>query len=245
MLTKNFPNLCSWLSHTPYKSATSPLHLTFSSASSHYSDPYIPPRLWKWGVFLPLSISNLVVYYILSFPSSIKKTRKGRITGWAIREGADSLVLYLNDHGGDDTFRISESETLSSSDLDSWLDELQASITGKITVIYEACESGSFVDELEDDDRIIIASTLPGEQAKFLNHRTISFSYFFWSNIFNGLTIDESFSGASQAVNFTFSDQTPQLNGVVGNLSIGNGIKGMLGEASRDRSSIPTPGNTP
>ncbi len=95
------------------------------------------------------------------------------ITRWAVDENADSLLIYLNDHGGTDTFTINENERLTAAQLASWLDELQASTSVRITVVYEACESGSFIDNLYDlqrNDRIIITSTLPDEQAKFLSH---------------------------------------------------------------------------
>jgi len=45
------------------------------------------------------------------------------ITNWAA--DAESLVIYLTDHGGDRTFRMSGSEILNASDLDTWLDQLQ------------------------------------------------------------------------------------------------------------------------
>jgi hypothetical protein len=153
------------------------------------------------------------------------------ITQWAVNEGADSLVLYLNDHGGPDTFRLSEAEILTASQLNTWLDDLQANISGTITVVYEACESGSFVDNLEDSDRIIITSTLPGEQAKFLSQGNISFSSFFWTHIFNGLSIEEAYNNASQVVNFSFTNQNPQLSGDAENVYIGNGVGNMIGEA--------------
>ncbi len=153
------------------------------------------------------------------------------ITQWAINEGADSLVLYLNDHGGPDTFRLSETEILTAAQLNTWLDDLQSSISGTITVVYEACESGSFVDNLEDSDRIIVTSTLPGEQAKFLSQGNISFSSFFWTHIFNGMSIEEAYNNASQVVNFSFTNQNPQLSGDAENVYIGSGISGMIGEA--------------
>ena len=151
------------------------------------------------------------------------------ITDWA--EDADGLVLYLSDHGGEDIFRMSENETLSSDDLGHWLDELQAQTSGRITVIYDACESGSFLDDLRGDNRIIITSTLPGERAKFLGQGSISFSSFFWTHIFNGLSIDQAFTKARQSINFAFDSQNPQLIGSAENVYIGNGEKKMIGEA--------------
>jgi hypothetical protein len=158
-------------------------------------------------------------------------TLQHAITQWAVDENADSLTLYLNDHGGADTFRISDTETLSSSDLASWLDTFQSHTSGKITVVYDACESGSFLDDLEGSDRIIITSTLPGEQAKFLGQGNLSFSSFFWTHIFNGLSTDEAHSNASQVINFAFANQNPQLSGEAEHVYIGSGIEQIIGDA--------------
>ena len=65
------------------------------------------------------------------------------ITEWA--KDADSVLLYLTDHGGTGTFRMSGTETLAATDLDAWLDTLQATMPGKVIVVYDACESGSFL----------------------------------------------------------------------------------------------------
>ena len=80
------------------------------------------------------------------------------------RHDADSLVIYLVDHGGKDTFRMRGTETLSAADLDSWLDTLQNTMTGKVTVIYDACESGSFLSSL----------TPPPGKERTCNHQHIS-----------------------------------------------------------------------
>ena len=151
------------------------------------------------------------------------------ITNWA--KDAESLVLYFADHGGEDIFRMSETETLSSAELASWLDDFQSTTLKKVIAVYEACVSGSFIDDLSGDNRIIITSTLPGEKAKFLSHGTISFSSFFWTHIFNGLSVGEAHLNASQVINFAFDNQNPQLSGTAENIYIGNGVENMIGEA--------------
>ncbi len=132
-------------------------------------------------------------------------------------------------------FRMNQSETLTSTDLATMLDDVQTSIANRSTVIIDACQSGSFInDDLEGDNRIIISSSASDEQAKFLNQGTISFSHFFWSNIFNGASLDLAFFNASQAVNFVVSDQTPQewhpFEVNLDHVYIGNHVAGMLGE---------------
>jgi hypothetical protein len=135
------------------------------------------------------------------------------IEGWA--SDADSVVLYLVDHGGDGTFRINPTETLSAFDLDTWLDTLQQTISGEMVVIYDACESGSFMSQLTADSgktRIVITSTSPGESAYFVTQGSVSFSNFFWTHIFNGSNISEAFSLAQEAIGHSASEQTPLLD---------------------------------
>ena len=144
------------------------------------------------------------------------------ITQWA--KDADSLVVYLIDHGGPGTFRMSEAEVLKAEDLASWLNELQETMQGLMTVIYDACESGSFVSKLvppSGRQRITITSTSPGESAYFLNTGTLSFSYLFWSQVFGGGTIYWAYVMAKDGVGVvrgTEKDQNPQIDGN------GNGI---------------------
>jgi sugar lactone lactonase YvrE len=135
------------------------------------------------------------------------------ITSWA--SDAEDVVLYLVNHGGDGTFRMSGTETLSALDLDSWLDQLQGVIPGKVTVIYDACESGSFISELtppSGKDRVVISSTSPGESAYFVTQGSVSFSNFFWTHIFNGLDINEAFDLATQSIGQATDYQHPLLD---------------------------------
>ena len=135
------------------------------------------------------------------------------ITNWAT--GAEDVIVYLVDHGGVDSFRMSGNETLSAAQLSSWLNTLQNSITGKVIVIYDACESGSFVGDLmppSDKSRIVIASTSPGESAYFVTQGSVSFSNYFWTHIFNGVNIKDAFSLTRDAIVYTTPYQNPLLD---------------------------------
>ncbi|MFC1505414.1 C13 family peptidase, partial [Thermodesulfobacteriota bacterium] len=141
------------------------------------------------------------------------------ITDWAL--DAENLVVYLVDHGGDGTFRMSGTESLSAADLDSWLDLLQGNITGRVTVIYDACESGSFLSvlsPLSGKERTVITSTSPGESAYFISQGSVSFSNYFWTHIFNGLNIKDAFDLTVEALGYTTTEQNPLLD------ANGNGI---------------------
>ena len=137
-------------------------------------------------------------------------------TQWAM--DAESLVVYLTGHGGDGTFRMSETEVLRAEDLASWLNELQQTMQGLVTVIYDACESGSFVSKLvppSGRQRINITSTSPGEPAYFLSQGALSFSYTFWSQIFGGAKIYDAYVVGKDVVGVAIGagkSQNPEID---------------------------------
>ena len=138
------------------------------------------------------------------------------LTGWAA--DAEDVVVYLCDHGGADTFRMSGTEILSATDLNTWLDSLQSSIPGTLTVVVDACESGSLLSELSAPGRIVITSTSSLQNAHFVSSGTVSFSNYFWTEIFNGNPVGDAFLVASDALSQAYSNQTPVLD------DDGNGI---------------------
>ena len=158
------------------------------------------------------------------------------ITQWA--KDAESLVVYLTGHGGDGTFEMSETEILKAEDLASWLDELQETIQGLVTIVYDACESGSFVSKLAPPppgkQRILITSTSPGEPAYFLSQGALSFSYPFWSQIFGGAKIYDAYIMAKDVVGVAVGagkSQNPEID------DNGNGIGNEKadGDVARDK----------
>ncbi len=144
------------------------------------------------------------------------------ITQWA--KDAESLVVYLIGHGGDGTFRMSETEVLEAEALASWLNELQQTMPRLVTLVYDACESGSFVSKLatpSGKQRITITSTLPGEPAYFLSQGALSFSYTFWSQIFGGAKIYDAYVVGKDVIGVAMGagkSQNPEID------DNGNGI---------------------
>ena len=157
------------------------------------------------------------------------------ITQWA--KDAESLVVYLTGHGGDGTFEMSETEILRAEDLASWLNELQGTMEGLVTILYDACESGSFVSKLappSGKQRILITSTSPGEPAYFLSQGALSFSYPFWSQIFGGAKIYDAYVMAKDVVGVAIGagkSQNPEID------DNGNGIGNEKtdGDLARDK----------
>jgi len=72
------------------------------------------------------------------------------------------LAVYLHDHGGTNAMAFSPFSSLAAWELDQYLDGFEAaSGCDRIMVVYEACSSGSFLDELSKSDRIVMTSTEP------------------------------------------------------------------------------------
>ena len=135
------------------------------------------------------------------------------IKTWAL--DAEDLFIYMVDHGGNGTFRMGETELLGAADLDVWLDTIQETIPGGVTMVYDACESGSFLPYLlppSGKQRILATSTSSGQESIFVGDGTVSFSFLFWGHMFNGDSFYDSFVSAKKSVSTTYN-QTPQLDG--------------------------------
>jgi len=127
------------------------------------------------------------------------------ISTWA--KDADNVFIYMVGHGGEGTFRMAELENLTAEDLDTWLDTLQDTIPGSVTLVYDACRSGSFLPILDapsGKERIIATSASKNEEAIFGDQGRISFGWFFWGNMFNGDSFYDSFFHAMNSIGVTY-----------------------------------------
>ena len=76
------------------------------------------------------------------------------------------LMVYIHDHGGTDAMAMAPFPSLAAWEVDAYLDGFEAaSGCDRIIVVYEACASGSWLDDLSKSDRIIMTSTEPGYSA--------------------------------------------------------------------------------
>ncbi len=153
-------------------------------------------------------------------------------------ENVKDLLVYLVDHGGEKLFRMNETQTCSVAELKSELEKLVKEISGRVIVIYDACESGTFHSGLRypsDGKHIVITSTSGKEKAYFMAQGSVSFSNFFWTNIFNGDCVRDAFKQAQKAIGkATESDDaeskqrprvSPSYNDLTDDILIGTGIK--------------------
>lgn len=142
---------------------------------------------------------------------------------WAIETWASSrvgpsepLFLYLFDHGGTNSFCIDASSTsnpppppyppppgdrLSSTQLASWLNNLEEATNAPIHVIYTACHSGSFIDELSSTGRVTVTSCRGFESCSLApDGNWEAFSQPFWLQIESGHSVGWSFDSACATI---------------------------------------------
>jgi hypothetical protein len=108
---------------------------------------------------------------------------------------------------------------ITSSDLDAWLDELEAtSGCDQVSVIIEACHSGSFEDKFDDpvksiakENRVVIASTGRTNNA-YASAQGAYFSDAFFSAVAASQSLKDSFDQGKAAVEATPFNQTPWLD---------------------------------
>ena len=93
-----------------------------------------------------------------------------------------------------------DNTTLTATDLKTHLDNFtNATKCDDIVVVYDAHCSGSFIDELSGDGRIIITSTNSTTTASFGNIKGGLFSYYFFDSISARKTIKEAFEDFSNS----------------------------------------------
>jgi len=123
---------------------------------------------------------------------------------------AEHVTLYLIGHGSREQFQLNADETLTATQLRDWIAETERVIPGKVTVIIEACESGSFLPPLARAGRHLISSANADQPAVVSNKGLNSFSYYFWSEIGNGTPVLEAFRLARQAMSSQSIENRPQ-----------------------------------
>ena len=114
------------------------------------------------------------------------------------------LFVYLHDHGGNDAMANYPYPSLTASQLNQYLDDFEAaSGCDRIIVVYEACSSGTFVDELSKSDRIIMTSTEPGYSAWWspISPHISLFGEGLFNSILAGNSIGDAFVDATNEIN--------------------------------------------
>ena len=145
------------------------------------------------------------------------------ITTWAkTKVGADKpLFIYMMDHGLADKFCITGcagANSITPGEMDGWLRTLETeSGVTQVTVVYEACVSGSFVnranvtDSISKAGRVIITSTGFDNNA-YASAQGAYFSDAFFSCVADSGNLKACFDQGKAAVAATGVNQTPFLD---------------------------------
>jgi hypothetical protein len=141
------------------------------------------------------------------------------ITTWAVdKVGPDQpLILYLMDHGDVDQLFVDEvnQQHISPNDLNSWLDQLETTVPNvKVTVIIEACNSGSFIEgdqSVSKGARVVISST-NAKNVAYASADGAQFSDHFLTNLSQDYGLCMSFRDAQDAVQQLSSIQEPWID---------------------------------
>ena len=105
------------------------------------------------------------------------------------------LVIYYTGHSSVDKLQLgNDKEIATAQQINQWLDLLQTQTKiRKIVVVIDGSQSGSFVDDLADNDRTIITSTDSAKTVYFGTDGRVSFTTSFSQYIALGHSIAESF----------------------------------------------------
>lgn len=160
----------------------------------------------------------------LASPAAVQEA----ITVWAKQGGrvgpGKPFIVYFIDHGFVDKYCVTgcndPSKVVTPQQLDSWLRTLETD-TGltDVTVIMEACQSGSFLDRTPDDainsisdeGRVVITSTSRDKNA-YASAQGAYFSDAFFSCVADSGNLKACFDEAKSAVQVTGVDQEPLLD---------------------------------
>jgi len=126
--------------------------------------------------------------------------------------GAQELMIFLVDHGAPGTFNLNPCcNGLTVQDLAKRIGSLSSDVKNQITILVDACHSGSFIQPVQDELKslmdpnkvIIITSTDPNKpnQLAYLEAEGMnSFSYFFFDQFLLTNSLQDSFDHACSSI---------------------------------------------
>jgi hypothetical protein len=122
------------------------------------------------------------------------------ITNWAAASAR--LTVYLVGTGRTNQLVLADADLLADTELDAWLDAYQLS-NRAVNVVLEFEGAGAFITNMTPApgrERILIASTRAWGGRLLDRQGAISFSQYFWSQVFGGRTIGDAFQTAGRTI---------------------------------------------
>jgi hypothetical protein len=139
------------------------------------------------------------------------------MTEWAsaqIKKLSGPLYIILIDHGSQNTFHLTGTQSLTASQFNTYLQTLDdIENKSEIIIILGSCYSGSFIDEIAGKGRIVVTSAVenePSYRGPYLNPGGVRDGGFFITHLFNELTkgrnlMDSFNTSVLRTEAFTFS----------------------------------------
>jgi hypothetical protein len=138
----------------------------------------------------------------------------------AVDADTEALTIFLADHGrkdssGDGVFLLSENESVSGTELNTWLNQLQSTHPKvSVVVLVECCYGGRVSGALARSGlysarRLVFSSCGSDELAHLAANGSVSYSMMWWSALASGKTFAEAHTSASLAM---AGLQTPQMS---------------------------------
>ena len=137
-------------------------------------------------------------------------------TNWA--QDANNLFVYLVAHGKDTAesalIQINETETLTGTQLNNWITDLENNLNITVTIVIDSCYSGGFIPDLAGGssppnppgeegltpprlaNRRVITSSSSTQLTYFLSGGAISFSSIFFDALIQGFDLEQAYLSA-------------------------------------------------
>jgi len=135
---------------------------------------------------------------------------------WAKERGTldHPLIVTFVDHALTGKLRLDPfDEVLTAQGLDAMLDDYQQATGNPVIVVLEACHTGSLIEGIQGDNRVIISATNEN-LAYYDNLGAYSFSKFYFDNLRQGEDFNTAFSLVTDKLStygYPFNQQVPQL----------------------------------
>ena len=127
------------------------------------------------------------------------------ITAWAVSESPHDMIVYMVGHGAPGYYSPNCDDRIMADEVKAWVEGLQSVASGNVIMIYDACQGGSFLlnmDEPVKQNRIVITSCKSNEESRFLLNGFISYSFGFWSSVSTrrGARLDKAFNNGKDMI---------------------------------------------
>ena len=178
------------------------------------------------------------------------------VSSWAATNSTDRLTIYLIGDGESGTFRLSESECLTTNELAEWVHAFQATNPVPVTLVMDFSGAGAFIPaladpglaaEFPDATRIAIASSAAGGEALFSNGGTVSFSQYLFSSLAAGETLGDAYTAARRAIRRVSGSvrQRAQIDDTLNGVANEKDVDGLLADVTYFGSAFVTGADAP